>query len=640
MIRKLIDYSTKMPLEDELRTGHKYPFNACEILCSDNPFILDKIIENTKLANEDDDSDDSNVFKEKGKRLIEDYNSRKNSNNSNDNTNSDHNSEENEIVFFNANKKAEEEKQIENAITDNLEIESINIVENSVNDEENRINDLSEIIFTGNIVKSENDNEEKTNNEAASADDADKSEQQQSEKNLLEKNKDDELNFVNAPEKRDNDNLNAENKTDSDNKENNNKKKVNFCEDTEDFNEKTEEEYRSGNKKRGFHQKKKNLDNININMEKLISENKGISEANKNINDINEAADDQEENNISNYNNKQNNEHKESEIQEFVDLSDEKSKEHSNSSFNNSIKSEFATYSFPNLDHLFEFLDEGEELNYVLSGYFFKIFNHMLNCNKASLIKYIYRQNIYILDKLINNIHRKSICDCLCKLLTMHIDEATVPEASLIKSDMIEKIFLRLREFDIEGLTNFSEMIVECLKNKQFYFSFISDVKIFEIIKDLLINSNNSNYDLNALNDEADFPKLNKTEIYKNLLKILNKLDENILKDFGTTIVTPILNSESDTNVFNFQSICLDAGMNSMIDEDLGIVKVEPTEVKMRLEKIYNVLSEISYTIIEEYIHSEKDEKENFTLITTFDSNKRILGTKRYFKNRKFNLNL
>jgi len=651
VIRKLIDYSTKMPSEDNLKTGHKYPFNACEILCSDNPFILDKIIDNTKLANEDDDSDDSYVFKEKGKKLSVDNSSRKNSTNSYD-SNSDNYSDDNEIVFFNANKKAadeeqEQENQNENYDRNKQEKEKKELVDNSENDEENIKNDLSENILKENFSKkNENNKEEKTKNEGEKDsinNNVEKAEiaesQQHNEKSLLEKNKDDELNFVSAPEICDENNVydvNVESKTDKDNNENNNNsrncnKKVNFMDSSEDFNQNHEENYKSHNIKRGFHQKKRNLDNININMEKLISENIGNIEANNN----NEAEDKEIFFNINTNNNQQqNSENKETDIQELIDLSDEKSKDHSSSSINNSIKSEFATYSFPNLDHLFEFLDEGDELNYVLSGYFFKIFNHMLNCKKASLIKYIYKQNIYILDKLIKNVHRKSICDCLCKVLTMHVDEATVPNASEIKNEMIQRVFLGLRELDFESLTNVSEMFVECLKNKQFYFNFISSVKIFEIIKDLLINAaaTNSKYELIALSDNsADFPKVNKNEIYKNLLKILNQLDENILRDFGTSIVTPSLNCESDSNVVNFQSINLEAGLNAMLDEDLCTIKVEPIEIKMRLEKIYNLLCEISYTIIEEYINSDKNEKEKFTVSTTFDIEKRILGTKRYF---------
>ena len=44
-IKKLIDYSTKFPAEDEPKIGYKYPFNATEILCADNINFQNKFME-------------------------------------------------------------------------------------------------------------------------------------------------------------------------------------------------------------------------------------------------------------------------------------------------------------------------------------------------------------------------------------------------------------------------------------------------------------------------------------------------------------------------------------------------------------------------------------------------------------------
>ena len=41
VIRKLMDYATKMPSMDDQKIGHKYPFNATEILIADNSAIQD-----------------------------------------------------------------------------------------------------------------------------------------------------------------------------------------------------------------------------------------------------------------------------------------------------------------------------------------------------------------------------------------------------------------------------------------------------------------------------------------------------------------------------------------------------------------------------------------------------------------------
>ena len=44
-VKKLIDYSTKFPSEDEHNIGYKYPFNATEILCSENTNLQNVLME-------------------------------------------------------------------------------------------------------------------------------------------------------------------------------------------------------------------------------------------------------------------------------------------------------------------------------------------------------------------------------------------------------------------------------------------------------------------------------------------------------------------------------------------------------------------------------------------------------------------
>ena len=43
-MKKLIDYVIKFPEKDEFLLGYKYPFNSCEILCSDNGLNISKLI--------------------------------------------------------------------------------------------------------------------------------------------------------------------------------------------------------------------------------------------------------------------------------------------------------------------------------------------------------------------------------------------------------------------------------------------------------------------------------------------------------------------------------------------------------------------------------------------------------------------
>ena len=65
-IRKLIDYSTKMPKSNDKNVGFKYPFNATEILCCDNNKVMEKIMHELKMGG--DYSDDSEDGKEEGEK--------------------------------------------------------------------------------------------------------------------------------------------------------------------------------------------------------------------------------------------------------------------------------------------------------------------------------------------------------------------------------------------------------------------------------------------------------------------------------------------------------------------------------------------------------------------------------------------
>ena len=52
-IRKLIDYSTKLPKSSQHNIGYKYPFNATEILCSENTNFQKKFMSETPLEDKE-----------------------------------------------------------------------------------------------------------------------------------------------------------------------------------------------------------------------------------------------------------------------------------------------------------------------------------------------------------------------------------------------------------------------------------------------------------------------------------------------------------------------------------------------------------------------------------------------------------
>ena len=63
-MRKLIDYSTKIPKEDNKTIGHLFPYNSCELLICDNPSLSEAFFEERKFLLEDDDNSEESKEKE------------------------------------------------------------------------------------------------------------------------------------------------------------------------------------------------------------------------------------------------------------------------------------------------------------------------------------------------------------------------------------------------------------------------------------------------------------------------------------------------------------------------------------------------------------------------------------------------
>lgn len=258
-------------------------------------------------------------------------------------------------------------------------------------------------------------------------------------------------------------------------------------------------------------------------------------------------------------------------------------------------------------------MDKGEDLNYVLSGYFFKIFNHIFNSKRENLITYCFKNNSKILKQLISNIERKSVCDCIHKLLTEQSAEKFIDNPKDIKIKIIEEIFEKLETFSFEALMNVTDLFIDSLSNKNFYILLISEKKIFEKILEIL---------------KKDTP--NKNEIIKCFLRILNNLNENILKDFGANIVTPFKVKEDEASMFSFNSINM--ALDDEFNEDLDVKKVSPEEIKIKLDENFVVFSEISIEIIRDFVQSDSEINNNLMMNTTYDQEKRRLGAKRYLK--------
>lgn len=75
------------------------------------------------------------------------------------------------------------------------------------------------------------------------------------------------------------------------------------------------------------------------------------------------------------------------------------------------------------IDELLQFVDTDKALNYVLSGYFSKIFLNLLNLKTNNLITYIFKYKKQFLKSLIYHSNMKSISDTILKILNTNLTE-------------------------------------------------------------------------------------------------------------------------------------------------------------------------------------------------------------------------
>jgi len=61
-MEKLLDFILKEPHKDsDIKSGYKFPYFACEILCSENVFLIEKYFEDSNKAEETKEGDDQSL---------------------------------------------------------------------------------------------------------------------------------------------------------------------------------------------------------------------------------------------------------------------------------------------------------------------------------------------------------------------------------------------------------------------------------------------------------------------------------------------------------------------------------------------------------------------------------------------------
>lgn len=148
----------------------------------------------------------------------------------------------------------------------------------------------------------------------------------------------------------------------------------------------------------------------------------------------------------------------------------------------------------PLLDFFFSFLSTDEELDHVLAGYFFKIFNSLFISKTIQLVSYLFERPEIVLS-MVNHFNRISIVECLIKLIKYDTDSIILfdkKSCDEVKEEVFKEIFdyidnkiFNLEDIpEVESLHCITEFFMECLEDKRTFLFFIKcpkfSLKLFE----------------------------------------------------------------------------------------------------------------------------------------------------------------
>ena len=262
------------------------------------------------------------------------------------------------------------------------------------------------------------------------------------------------------------------------------------------------------------------------------------------------------------------------------------------------------------LEYFLEFV-KGEDLNYVLSGYFSKFFTSLINRNPSVIVRYLFSKQPETLKCFLNHMHIKAISDLIPKLVLNSMDANLLftnfqssndnsenqsinknqNEFNEMRNEIITTLFLKLNlENDIETTNNIVNACVELMENKTILEFIANDEVILgSLFKNLAINLNQK--------ENKNLSSYNYKEI---LVLILNLLRFSLIE----SIKMPNLLETSD-DIVNF---------NCSLDQN----KIKNTPLgKFILESINQILQNFLF---------KENEIENET---TYAVRARALGYKR-----------
>ena len=253
---------------------------------------------------------------------------------------------------------------------------------------------------------------------------------------------------------------------------------------------------------------------------------------------------------------------------------------------------------YDNLDYFFQFLNtESSEDNYVLIGYFTKIFNHLIQSKGQIIISYIFNSHPEYLTGLINHLNRRGIGDCIKNILLFNEE---IKDLEKLKISFCEKIIKELNNSNKEDKYIWiTDTLINTFENKDFFNLFMSNQnllkQLFQILYNNLNNNNNS----------------------KSLLSLLIKINENILSNFDELVTTNLI-QENPMDIFS--------NLYGNVMEEEKINNEERLEnQKNNINFLFNALKECNLNFLDDLnIFNDND-----LLETTYQKTQKKLGLKK-----------
>ena len=600
-IRKLIDYSTKMPKSNDKNVGFKYPFNATEILCCDNNKVMERIMHESKM--EGDYSDDSEDGKEEGEK--------------------DNKEEENEEFFDvkeddNKGQEPEVVQEKEEPEKKNEEKSQEEPKQEEPKNEENQKEEPPKEEPKQEEPKKEEENKEEAKPQEAKIEEPKKEEEKKEEEKKeeikpeetkKEEVKKEEIKPEETKKEEETQNAEPQPKEAQENeeapkeeqkKEGEEKSKEEIKKEEQQKEEIAKEEPAKQEKQKKEEEKKEEIKKEEGEKEEQTEKSNKTENAEEQKQEVPEPQKNEEENEK---------EEPKQEENENQKAEEENEKEEEQEKDDEEQQQKEIVIIYDNIDYLLGFLKESEETktNYVLVGYFYKILNHLFNSQQSKIVQYLFdypkKNEFDVLGLMVKNMRRKSMGEIINKLLLFQDDSGD--EFLPKKLELLEKVLEELKETDEEDKY---ECICSTLEstfyNKGFFIEFMKVPKLLELIYSILENTKNDSKKLIAI------------------LRLLINIHENILKneEDRCTISLAPENPMDFLSMFN-GTYNLDEGNQKDSDPDLQ------KTVDVLILKLISFIEKSNLNFmndLDDYIS-----KENNEFMSTYQVSQKKLGMKK-----------